>query len=54
MSTISAETLRRILHERGVSWQATRTWKASMDPDFGGEAGMAVVAWPVLIPAPSN
>ncbi|MCW3845523.1 hypothetical protein ONA70_36225 [Micromonospora yasonensis] len=34
MTTISVETLRRILHERGVSWQATKTWKASNDPDF--------------------
>ncbi|WP_225854879.1 IS630 family transposase [Micromonospora sp. ALFpr18c] len=34
VSTISVETVRRILHERGVSWQATKTWKASTDPDF--------------------
>ncbi|WBC03739.1 IS630 family transposase [Micromonospora sp. WMMA1976] len=34
VATISAETIRRILHERGVSWQATKTWKASNDPDF--------------------
>ncbi len=26
--------MRRVLHERGVSWQATKTWKASTDPDF--------------------
>ncbi|MFG3700837.1 IS630 family transposase [Micromonospora sp. NPDC047620] len=34
VTTISVETVRRILHERGVSWQATKTWKASIDPDF--------------------
>jgi transposase len=32
--TISVETVRRILHERGVSWQQTKTWKASNDPHF--------------------
>lgn len=32
--TVSVETVRRVLHERGVSWQATKTWKASTDPDF--------------------
>ena len=31
---ISRETLRRILHTGGVSWQTTTTWKASTDPDF--------------------
>ncbi|MEU8005593.1 IS630 family transposase [Catellatospora sp. NPDC049111] len=31
---VSRETLRRILHEGGVSWQATKTWKSSNDPDF--------------------
>lgn len=31
---ISRETLRRILREGQVSWQATTTWKASSDPDF--------------------
>jgi transposase len=30
----STETIRKILHEEGVSWQATKTWKASKDPDF--------------------
>ncbi|MEH1130881.1 IS630 family transposase [Micromonospora sp. CPCC 206061] len=34
VSSVSTETLRRILHERGVSWQATKTWKHSTDPDF--------------------
>jgi transposase len=34
LSTISIETVRRILHERGVTWQQSKTWKASNDPDF--------------------
>src|SRR5690606_2358129 len=34
VDSISVETLRRILHDGGVSWQATKTWKASTDPDF--------------------
>jgi transposase len=34
VAAISRETLRRILHAGGVSWQSTSTWKASTDPDF--------------------
>jgi transposase len=34
VSTVSIETVRRILHERGVTWQSSKTWKASNDPDF--------------------
>jgi transposase len=34
VTAISRETLRRILHAAGVSWQRTTTWKASTDPDF--------------------
>jgi transposase len=34
VATISIETVRRILHERGVTWQTSKTWKASNDPDF--------------------
>jgi transposase len=30
----STETVRQILRTAGVSWQATKTWKASKDPDF--------------------
>src|SRR3954470_606394 len=30
----STETVRQILRQEGVSWQATKTWKASKDPDF--------------------
>ncbi|WP_240522059.1 IS630 family transposase [Amycolatopsis vastitatis] len=31
---VSTETVRQILRKAGVSWQATKTWKASKDPDF--------------------
>lgn len=34
VSAISRETLRRILRDGKVTWQATTTWKASTDPDF--------------------
>jgi hypothetical protein len=34
VTTISIETVRRILHERGVTWQTSKTWEASNDPDF--------------------
>jgi hypothetical protein len=34
VTTISIETVRRILHEQGVTWQTSKTWKASNDPDF--------------------
>ena len=27
------ERLRQLLHERGISFQRTRTWKGSADPD---------------------
>jgi transposase len=30
----STETVRAILREAGISWQNTKTWKASKDPDF--------------------
>ena len=30
---IGRERLRQILHERGISFQRTRTWKESADPD---------------------
>jgi transposase len=32
-ATIRRERLRQILHERGISFQRTRTWKESTDPD---------------------
>jgi transposase len=31
---ISTETVRVILREAGIRWQATKTWKGSRDPDF--------------------
>jgi transposase len=34
VAELSRETLRRILHAGGVSWQTTTTWKASTDQDF--------------------
>jgi transposase len=34
VAAISRETLRRILREGGVTWQTTKTWKASTDPEF--------------------
>ncbi|MGY2092823.1 IS630 family transposase [Nocardia gipuzkoensis] len=34
IADISRETLRQILKVGGVSWQATKTWKASNDPEF--------------------
>lgn len=34
---ISVETLRQILRRGGVSWQATKTWKTSTDPDFAAK-----------------
>jgi transposase len=30
----STETVRLILREAGINWQATKTWKASRDPDY--------------------
>jgi transposase len=33
----SREAIRQILHAGGVRWQATKTWKASTDPDFIGK-----------------
>ena len=30
---IGRERLRQLLHERGISFQRTRTWKESTDPD---------------------
>src|SRR5689334_21673883 len=34
---IGRERLRQILHERGISFQRTRTWKESTDPDRDGK-----------------
>jgi transposase len=32
--SVSTETIRQILRRAGVSWQATKTWKHSSDPEF--------------------
>src|SRR5215469_11263623 len=34
ITAISRESIRQILRSGGISWQATKTWKASPDPDF--------------------
>jgi transposase len=34
IAAISRESIRQILRAGGVRWQATKTWKASSDPDF--------------------
>jgi len=37
VSSIAIETLRRLLHEEGVSLQHTKTWKQSNDPDYAAK-----------------
>jgi len=34
---ISTESVRKILRAAGVSWQATKTWKGSRDPEFASK-----------------
>jgi transposase len=34
VASISRESVRQILRAGGISWQATKTWKSSNDPDF--------------------
>jgi transposase len=34
---MSAESVRQILRNAGISWQATKTWKTSKDPDFAAK-----------------
>jgi transposase len=34
IASISRQSIRQILRDGGVSWQATKTWKASADPEF--------------------
>src|SRR4051812_18147553 len=31
---VSTETVRTVLRAAGISWQATKTWKGSRDPEF--------------------
>jgi Homeodomain-like domain len=38
VSSISVETLRCILREKNVTFQRTRSWKSSTDPDFEAKA----------------
>jgi len=33
----STETIRQVLHAAGITWQRTKTWKASRDPDFAAK-----------------
>jgi transposase len=42
---VSPEWLRRLLHREGVSWQHTKTWKQSHDPDFERKKS---VFWPFM------
>src|SRR3954454_4507187 len=35
--TISTESVRQILRDAGIGWRATKTWKASKDPDFAAK-----------------
>src|SRR3954454_19162845 len=35
--TVSTETVRTVLGKAGISWQATKTWKGSRDPDFAAK-----------------
>jgi hypothetical protein len=35
---LSVEGLRQVLRAAGCSWQRTRTWKASSDPDYEAKA----------------
>jgi transposase len=34
IDSVSIETIRRILKERGINYRRTKTWKESNDPDF--------------------
>jgi transposase len=34
---VSTETIRRVLRAAGITWQATKTWKTSRDPDFAAK-----------------
>jgi transposase len=37
MISASTETIRQVLRQAGISWQATKTWKGSKDPDFAAK-----------------
>jgi hypothetical protein len=34
---LSTETIRQVLRNAGISWQITKTWKHSKDPDFAAK-----------------
>jgi transposase len=34
VASVSRESIRQVLRAAGISWQASKTWKASEDPDF--------------------
>jgi hypothetical protein len=34
---VSVDTVRRVLRQAGITWQRTKTWKASRDPDFAAK-----------------
>jgi transposase len=34
VAVVSRESIRQILHDAGIRWLATKTWKASTDPNF--------------------
>lgn len=34
---LSTETVRQVLRAAGISWQATKTWKGSKDPEFAAK-----------------
>jgi hypothetical protein len=40
---VSAETVRQVLRAAGISWQATKTWKGSKDPELA--AKLARLLW---------
>lgn len=44
VSSVAIETLRRLLHEEGVSLQHTKTWKQSTDPDYAAKKKRSSVA----------
>ncbi len=47
VATVSVETLRRLLRAGGVSWQATKTWKAYQRPRVRAEE--CAVSWTFTI-----
>jgi hypothetical protein len=39
VAAVSRETIRQILRAGGISWQASKTWKASAGPGFIAKMG---------------